>query len=174
MGAAGCGQEWPLGCRSTAHPEALGTLGMPLTQRLGATMCGHVCMCACVCVRVRACEPVCVRVRARVSGRSLNTQPQILIPFYAETMDHKPPEIKPETWPASRPAPLAPATWTCVLTTEINGEAIKAAFQSADSAWGPSELLAARPLGPNACRLRSPLPTQLPSPHAFISQSEIY
>lgn len=85
-----------------------------------------------VCVRVRA--PMCVRVRARVSGRSLNTQPQILIPFYAETMGYKPPEIKPETWPASRPAPLAPATWTCALKTEINGEAIKAAFQSADSA----------------------------------------
>ena len=158
MGAAGCGQEQPLGCRSTAHPEALGTLGMaPDSAARGNDVWIHVCMRVCACVR--ACARMCV------SGCSLNTQPQILIPFYAETMDHKPPEIKPETRPASRPAPLAPATWMRPLTTEINREAIKAAFQSADSAWGPSELHAAHPLAPTpaASAFRSALSSPAPT-----------
>ena len=81
------------------------TLGMaPNSAARGNDVWTHVCMRVCACVR--ACALMCV------SGCSLNTQTQILIPFYAETMDHKPPEIKPETRPASSPAPLAPATWT--------------------------------------------------------------
>ena len=116
---------------------------------------------------------VCVCVYTRVSGCSVNTQPQILIPFYAETMDHKPREIKPETQPASRPAALAPAEWTCLLTVEVNGQAIKADFPSVDFALGPSELDSTRPLCPPSCFLCLALPTLFPSPQALISQSGI-
>lgn len=98
----------------------------------------------------------------------------MLIPFYAETMDPKPGEIKPETRPAFPPPPLAPAKWTRLGTSEINGKAIKADFQSVDFALGLSELGRPAPFGPNACLLRLPLPTLLPSPQAFISQSGIY
>ena len=50
--------------------------------------------------------------------------------------------------------------------TEINGKAIKAAFQSADSTWGPSELHVACPLGPQlpaASAFRSPLSSPAPT-----------
>lgn len=59
-----------------------------------------------MCMRVRAC--VCVRASC-VTGRSVNTQPQILIPFYAKRRWIVSPEkskLKLSQPPALLPLPL--------------------------------------------------------------------
>ena len=100
-GQWGGGRSESGGGGALAYPEVLGTrdgswTGARLTWQPGIAVCVRVCVCICVCAR------------ARVSEHSVNTQPQILIPFYAETMDRKPREIKLKRGqpPAPLPSPL--------------------------------------------------------------------